>query len=113
MGTGSNVLATLLWSGSTNGMTHSGAIVGIQPNFTYSTFIKSVDVAGNVTTTPVRSVLFTQSATGTQFVSSGGGGGGGGSLGGGGGSGGSSITIGTSGITTVSSSPVPAATAQT
>lgn len=85
VGTGSNVLATLIWSGSTLGTSHSGAIVGIQPNVSYSTFVRAIDLMGNMTDSPVAPVTFLTTTTvpettGGSFVSSGGGGGGGGSI---------------------------------
>lgn len=95
VGTGSNVLGTLIWSGSTNGLSHSGTIVGVQPDVSYSTFVRAIDAFGNTTDSTVAPVVFTTSTTtggtsGGSFVSSGGGGGGGG--------GGGSITIGIGGL---------------
>ncbi len=92
VGTGSNVLTSLIWTGATNGLNHSGTIVGIQAGVSYYTFVRAIDALGNTTDSAVAPVLF--AAAGTTGGSMGGstGGSSGGSSGGstGGSTGGSS-----------------------
>ncbi len=63
VGTGSNVLATLVWSGATVGLNHSGSLVGVNPLTSYYTFVRATDGAGNTTDSPVTPVTFSGSSS--------------------------------------------------
>ncbi|MDD2487137.1 MAG: Ig-like domain-containing protein [Candidatus Gracilibacteria bacterium] len=66
VGTGSNVLSTLVASGTTSGTGHSSVIPGLLPNQTYYYFIDSSDNLGNITNTVV-SALNSIDTTGPQI----------------------------------------------
>lgn len=55
-GTGTNVLATLIGSGTTTGTRHLGTVSGLTPGQTHFYVIRATDTAGNVTTSQVRAI---------------------------------------------------------
>lgn len=59
VGTGASVLTSIVWTGSTSGTTHSGAITVLQPDVTYFSFVRATDGVGNFTDTAVTSFFFT------------------------------------------------------
>lgn len=56
LGTNSNVLANLVYSGTTNGLNHAGLITGLTPNTTYYYFITNTDLVWNTFQTTVASI---------------------------------------------------------
>lgn len=56
VGTGANVLATEIASGSTVGLNHAGAIPGLLANQTYYYFIQATDTLGNVTASTIGAI---------------------------------------------------------
>lgn len=93
VGTGANVDATLVSTGTTIGLSHSGTVVGLAQGTTYFAYSTATDGAGNLSQTSVMSFV-TATSSGT------GGGSGTGSTGGGSSSGGSSSGGGSSGVST-------------